>query len=294
MTTLHWDGSGEHLYETGVDRGVLFIPDVSGDYTTGFAWNGLTTVTESPSGAEATKLYADNIIYLTLLSLEEFGGTIEAFTYPVEFGVCDGTASPEVGAYVGQQPRSSFGMCYRTKIGDELNPEKGYKLHMVYGAKASPSEKAYATVNDSPEGINFSWQFWTTPVSFDPDGDYAALKPTSYICIDSTLVAPADLAELEAFLYGTVGTDPSLPDPDAVLAIFAGALTQVTPGTPTYDSGTDLVTIPGTTGVQYKINGVNVAAGTHAITASVMVTAVPLATYKFPAVVTDEWAITFA
>ena len=288
MTTLTWDNVGEHLYETGVDRGVLYLPDTEGAYVTGYAWNGLTTVTESPSGADATAQYADNIKYLNLLSIEEFGGTIEAFTYPEQFGVCDGTATPEAGLYVGQQPRKAFGFSYRTKLGNELDPEHGYKLHMVYGAKAAPSEKAYATVNDSPSAINFSWQFWTTPVPM------AGLVPTSYLCVDSTKVAPADLAELEAFLYGTVGSDPSLPTPDAVKAIFAGALTSVVPGTPTYDSGTDLVTIPGTTGVIYKLNGVTVAAGTHPITADAMVNAYPAATYKFPAVVQDRWAFIFA
>ena len=288
MTALVWDQAGEHLYETGVDRGVLYIPDTEGDYVIGYAWNGLTTVTESPSGAEATAQYADNIKYLNLLSIEEFGGTIEAFTYPEQFGQCDGTATPEAGLYVGQQPRKAFGFSYRTKLGNELDPEHGYKVHMVYGAKAAPSEKAYATVNDSPEAINFSWEFWTVPVPM------TGFVPTSYLCVDSTKVAPADLAELESFLYGTVGSDPSLPNPDAVKAIFAGALTVVTPGTPTYDSGTDLVTIPGTTGVIYKLNGVTVTAGTHAITADAMVNAYPAATYKFPAVVQDRWAFIFA
>jgi len=194
---------------------------------------------------------------------------------------------PQTGLYVGQQPRKAFGFSYRTKIGNELDPEHGYKVHMVYGAKAAPSEKAYASINDSPAAINFSWQFWTTPVPM------TGLVPTSYLCVDSTLVAPADLAELEAFLYGTVGTDPSLPSPDAVAAIFSGALTSVTPGTPTYNSTTDLVTIPGTTGVIYKLNGVTVAAGTHAITADAMVNAYPAATYKFPPVVQDRWAFLF-
>lgn len=291
MAVLTWDGVGKHLYETGVDHGVLYLADESGDYTTGFAWNGLSTVTESPSGAEATPIYADNIKYLNLVSIEEFSGTIEALTYPDEFCECDGSAEPELGVKIGQQPRRTFGLSYRTRIGNELSPTLGFKLHLVWGATAAPSEKAYATVNDSPEAITFSWEFWTVPVSVTIDGE---AKVTASMTIDSTKVAEADMNELLDFLNGTVGSDPSLPTPNAVLAIFAGALTLVTPGTPTYNSSTDLVTIPGTTGVQYKINGVNKAAGTHAITASVMVTAHPMATYKFAAVVTDEWAITFA
>jgi len=289
MAELAWDLVGEHLYETGVDHGVLYLPDVSGDYVTGFAWNGLTAVTEAPTGAEATAQYADNIKYLNLLSIEEFSGTIEAFTYPDEFGECDGTAQPEPGVYVGQQPRKSFGFSYRTRLGNDLEAEEhGYKLHLVYGAKASPSEKNFNTINDSPEAVAFSWEFWTTPVSI------TGFKPTSYLCVDSTKVPPADLAELEDFLYGTVGSDPSLPQPDAVLAIFASALTLATPTAPTYSSATDLVTIPAVTGVIYKIDGVVKTAGTHPITTDVMVTAHPAVGYKFPAIVDDEWAFIFA
>lgn len=294
MTALTWSAPADRKYETGCDRGVLFRADVSGDFVNGYAWNGLTTVTESPTGAEATAQYADNIKYLNLMSLEEFAGTIEAFTYPDEFAECDGSAQPETGVYVGQQDRKIFGFCYRTKIGNSVDDNLGYKLHMVWNAKAAPSEKPYSTVNDSPEAINFSWEVWTTPIPFVVGGDYEGLKPTSYLCVDSTKVSSADLAELEDFLYGTVGTDPSLPSPDAVLAIFAGALTVATPIAPTYDSGTDLVTIPAVTGVTYKINGVVKAAGTHAITADAMVTAQPNAGYKFPAVVDDDWFIDFS
>lgn len=296
MTRVAWDAVGEHLYEAGVDHGVLYHADVSGDFVTGFAWNGLTTVTESPTGAEATPIYADNIKYLNLMSIEEFAGTIEAITYPDEFAVNDGSAVPETGVYVGQQPRQIFGFCWRTRIGNELNAELGYKLHMVWNAIAAPSEKAFNTVNDSPETTTFSWEFWTTPISFDPEGDYADLKPTAYLCVDSTKVSPADLAELEDMLYGTVGNDPALPTPDAVLAIFAGALTLATlPATIAYDSGTDIVTIPSTTGVIYKVDGVTVPAGAFGpITADVLVTAIPDTGYYFAPGDQNEWQIVFA
>lgn len=293
MTRLVWDTVGERFYETGVDRGVLYLP-TAGEYTTGVAWNGLTAVTESPSGAEATPQYADNIKYLNLVSAEEFSGTIEAFTYPDAFAECDGSAAAEVGVYVGQQRRLPFGFSWRTRIGNDLEADSyGFKIHMVWNAIAAPSEKAHATMNDSPEATTLSWEFWTTPIGFSVDGDYSELKPTAYLCVDSTKVSEADMTELMDFLYGTVSTDPSLPTPEAVLAIFAGALTSVTPGVPTYNSTTDLVTIPGTTGVIYKMNGVTQSAGTHAITADVVVQAYPAAGYKFPAIVADEWFFAF-
>lgn len=216
---IEWDGVGEKLYESGVDHGVLYIPDPTGDYDTGFAWNGLVSVTESPTGAEPNPQFADNIKYLNLLSAEEFGGTIEAFTYPDEFGQCDGSAEPEPGVVLGQQSRKSFGLCYRTKIGNDVDGvDHGYKLHLVYGALVSPSEKAYQTINESPEAITFSWEFTTTPA---PVTGY---KPTSLIVIDSTKVDPADLAALEVILYGnsTGPVQPRLPTPDEVIA----ALTQ--------------------------------------------------------------------
>ena len=217
MAPLTWDQVGERLYETGVDHGVLYIPDTAGVYNTGFAWNGLTTVTESPTGAEASAQYADNIKYLNLISAEEFGATIEAFTYPEEFGQCDGTAVPEPGVLVGQQGRKSFGMSYRTRVGNDVDgTEHGYKLHLLYGAQAAPSEKAYATINDSPEAIAFSWEVTTTPV---PVTDY---KPTSLIVIDSTVVDVTKLASLEDLLYGTGAIEAALPMPDAVIALFAG------------------------------------------------------------------------
>ena len=217
MAALTWDDVGDKLYETGVDHGVLYLPDASGVYNTGFAWNGLTTVTESPTGAEPSAQYADNIKYLNLVSAEEFGGTIEAFTYPEEFAQCDGTELPSPGVALGQQIRKMFGMSYRTKVGNDVDGmDFGYKLHLLYGALAAPSEKAYATVNDSPEAISFSWDISTTPV---PVTDY---KPTSLIVVDSTVVDSADLAALEDLLYGAGATEAALPTPDAVIALFAG------------------------------------------------------------------------
>jgi hypothetical protein len=216
MPPLTWDEVGDRLYETGVDHGVLYIPDSAGVYNLGVAWNGLTTVTESPSGAEPNPQYADNIKYLNLYSAEEFGATIEAFTYPEEFGQCDGTALPEPGVAVGQQGRKMFGLSYRTKVGNDVEgADYGYKLHLIYGAQAAPSEKAYATINDSPEAIAFSWEITTSPV---PVTDH---KPTSLIVIDSTVVDPTALASLEALLYGAT-IAAALPLPDAVIDLFAG------------------------------------------------------------------------
>lgn len=260
MTALTWDTSGTRLYETGVDKGVLYIPDVNGIYNTGFAWNGLTTVTEAPSGAESSPQYADNIKYLNLVSAEEFGATIEAFTYPDEFAQCDGSAEPIDGLVYGQQTRKMFGLSYRTKVGDDLvGADKGYKLHLVYGCQAAPTEKAYSTVNDSPEAITFSWEITTTPVAA------TNYKNTALLTIDSTKVDSAKLAALELVLYGTVGVDPLLPTPDAVLAALTTALTAVNMGLyanqPTYVSATHIVTLPTVTGVTWKINGVTKSAG---------------------------------
>jgi hypothetical protein len=251
---------GERLYETGVDHGVLYQLNEAGEYVDGVAWNGLTTVTESPSGAESNKQYADNIVYVNLISVEEFGGTIEAFTYPDEFGQNDGTDEPAPGVQMGQQGRRPFGLVYRTLVGNDVDgQEHGYKLHLLYGCLASPSEKAYSTVNDSPEAIAFSWEFTTTPAGYT-DG-----KPTSLIVVDSTKVDPTDLAALEDILFGTVSDDPSLPAPDAIVDLFTTGLTTVDLGTaanqPTYNAGTHVVTIPVVTGVTWTINGVEVATG---------------------------------
>lgn len=216
MTKIVWDGTGERLYETGVDHGVLYTPDPSGNYATGVAWNGLTTVTEAPSGAESSPQYADNIKYVELTGPEEYGGTIEAFTYPDEFGQHDGTASPAEGVYFGQQGRKPFGLCYRTLIGNDTEgQDHGYKLHLIYGAKASPSEKSYATVNDSPEAMTLSWEFTTTGA---PATGY---KPVSSITVDSTKVSPTGLAALEAALYGDETLEARLPLPDEVASLLA-------------------------------------------------------------------------
>lgn len=217
MTAVAWDQVGERLYESGVDHGVLYLPDETGDYDTGFAWNGLVTVTESPSGAEGNAQYADNIKYLNLISAEDFGGTIEAFTYPDEFAQCDGTAVPTPGVSVGQQGRKTFGLCYRTRLGNDLEGvDFGYKLHLIYGAQAQPSEKAYGTINDSPEAITFSWEITTVPAPASGSG----LKPTASIVIDSSKVDAAKLTALEAILYGSdgaPGAEPRLPPPDEVI-----------------------------------------------------------------------------
>lgn len=215
MAILTWDTTGTKRYEAGVDKGVLYIPDATGVYTAGYAWNGLTAVTEKPSGAEANAQYADNIKYLNLISAEDFACTIEAFTYPNEFAQCDGTASPKVGVAVGQQPRKPFGFSYRTKVGNDVaGLGLGYKLHLVYGCMASPAEKAYSTINDSPEALTFSWDVTTTPVNV------AGLSPTAILTIDSTRVAAAQLTTLEQSLYGTASASPMLPTPDAVIALF--------------------------------------------------------------------------
>lgn len=231
MAALVWDLVGERYYETGVDHGVLYIPDASGVYATGVAWNGLTSVTESPTGAEATAQYADNIKYLNLISVEEFGATIEAFTYPDEWAQFDGLAVPEVGVYVGQQPRKVFGLSYRTRLGNDLEGDQyGYKLHLVYGCVAAPSEKAYNTINDSPEAITFSWEVSTTPVPV------TGFNPTSLLVIDSGVVDATALAALEAELYGGAATEAKLPLPDDVIAFFGGGggatATGATAGTP--------------------------------------------------------------
>jgi hypothetical protein len=212
---LTWDAVGERFYETGVDHGVLYLPDDTGVYSTGVAWNGLTTVTESPSGAAANPQYADNIKYLNLIAAEEFGGTIDAFTYPDEFAQCDGTAIPSDGVTVGQQSRKLFGLSFRTVIGNDVEgTDYGYKLHMIYGAQAAPSDRAYATINDQPAAIAFSWTITTSPV---PTTGY---KPTSLITVDSTKVDAAALTSLEDLLYGTATIPAALPSPDEVIALF--------------------------------------------------------------------------
>lgn len=220
MAKIEWDKTGERLYETGVKNGVLYVQE-AGAYPKGVAWNGLTAVTESPSGAEATPLYADDIKYLNLLSAEEFGATIEAYTYPDEFAECDGSASLADGVMIGQQARKTFGLCYRTAIGNDIDGnDHGYKLHIIYGALAAPTEKAYATINDSPEAITFSWEVTTTPVNV------TGAKPTASITIDSTKADPTKLAALEDVLYGKdgePGNEPRLPLPDEIKTLMTAA-----------------------------------------------------------------------
>lgn len=225
MSKIVWDKTGERYYETGVKNGVLYL-QTNGVYNNGVAWNGLTAVTESPSGAEATALYADDMKYLNLYSAEEFGATIEAYTYPDEFGECDGSKELVEGVTIGQQTRKAFGLCYRTVIGNDTDGEAhGYKLHIIYGAMASPSEKAYATINDSPEAITFSWEVTTTPVNV------TGAKPTASVVIDSTKADPTKLAALEAILYGkdpttqdgNDGVAPRLPLPDELKTLMTAS-----------------------------------------------------------------------
>lgn len=220
MGKLKWDATGEKLFEAGVDHVVLYPVNAQSEYTPGVAWNGITQVAESPEGAEPQDQYADNIKYLSLMSAEDLGGTIEAFMYPDEWNACDGNAEIAKGVMIGQQNRKAFGLCYRTKLGNDVDgQDHGYKLHLLYGAKVSPSERTYETINDSPEPITFSWEFNTTPV---PVKDHS---PTSLLTINSTLVDKTKLAALEEILYGSDdedSEDPRLPLPDEVMALLAG------------------------------------------------------------------------
>ena len=218
MSKIIWDDTGKRLYETGVKQGALYPLQGDGAYSKGVAWNGLTNVTEKPSGAEASAQYADDIKYLNLVSTEEFGGTVEAFTYPDEFAACDGSVEVATGVTVGQQNRKLFGLSYRTVLGNDVDgTDHGYKLHLIYGALASPSEKEYKTVNDKPEAISFSWDITTTPVLV------VGCKPTASLVIDSTKVDSAKLAALELILYGTDGVEPRLPLPNEIVDIFKNA-----------------------------------------------------------------------
>lgn len=218
MSKLVWDQTGERLYETGVKKGVLYPQATGGTYPKGVAWNGLTAVTESPSGAEATPLYADDTKYLNLMSVEEFGATVEAYTYPDEFAACDGSAEVADGVSIGQQPRVPFGMSYVTTLGNDTEGNKhGYKIHLIYGALAAPSEKAYATISDSPEATTFSWELTTTPVAV------TGFEPTASVVIDSTKVDASKLADLEAILYGSDSEEARLPLPDEIVTLIGTA-----------------------------------------------------------------------
>ena len=218
MAKLLWDQSGDRTYETGTDRGVVFPMGTDGGYENGVAWNGLTSVSENPTGAEPNPLYADNIKYLNLISAEEFGATVEAYTYPPEFALCDGSAEIAPGVTIGQQVRRKFGLSYRTTIGNDVRGnDYGYKIHLIYNATAQPSQKAYQTINESPDAITFSWEISTEPV------EMPGFKPTASITIDSTKVPAAKLAALEGLLYGTVAEESSLPLPAALIALFGEA-----------------------------------------------------------------------
>lgn len=226
MSRLVWDQAGQKLYENGVDRGVLFPQNANGTYSAGVAWNGLTAVNQSPSGGDANPLYADNIKYLDLRSAEDFGATVEAYTYPDEFAACDGSAEIAPGVMAGQQSRKAFGFSYRTLIGNDTEGDShGYKIHIIYNATVSPSEKSYGTVNDSPDAINFSWEMTTTPIAV------TGFKPTSHIEIDSTKVDSTKLTTLENMLYGAENVDPALPLPDQLVTMFSSSSTTGTTGT---------------------------------------------------------------
>lgn len=217
MAKIVWDKTGERLYETGVSNGVLYPLDTAtNEYNKGVAWNGLTGVTEAPSGAEPTNIYADNIKYLSIMSAEEFGATIEAYTYPEEFALCDGSAEIAPGVVIGQQSRKTFGLCYKTIVGNDVaGNDHGYKLHIIYGAMASPSEKAYATVNDSPDAITLSWEITTTPIAVE------GFKPTACLTIDSTKTEPTKMSALEAILYGeSESSEARLPLPDEIAELL--------------------------------------------------------------------------
>ena len=215
MAKLVWDEVGSRFFETGVKNGVLFVQNDEGGYDNGVVWNGLTAVTESPSGAEETPLYADDIKYVVFYSNEEFGATVEAYTYPEEFEQCDGSASLGKGISVGQQARRSFGLVYKTAVGNDIQGQDfGYKIHIIYGCKAAPSEKAFATVNDSPEAVTFSWEISTVPVNVE------GLKPTATVVIDSTKCDAEALAAIEAKLFGSEDAEATLLLPDEIKALM--------------------------------------------------------------------------
>lgn len=285
MPKLEWDKSGERFFETGVNHGVLYPLNASNVYDLGVVWNGLTAVTESPSGAEITDLWADNIKYASMRSAETFGATIEAFTYPEEFALCDGSAAISAGVYIGQQKRKTFGFCYRTELGNDTLEEAddGYKLHIIYNATASPSEKAYNTINDSPDAITFSWEVATTPI------EVAGFKPTSHVVIDSTKINSTKLAELEAILYGDASTTARLPLPNEIASIVEG--TPAVPTAPTFVAATGILTIPTVVGVEYKVNGVVKTGVQTAIDGGgyVNVKAIPMSGYHFAAGTLTEW-----
>jgi hypothetical protein len=287
MTKLVWDKVAEKVYETGIDRGVLYPVDSFGNYPEGHSWNGLVSVDEAPSGAESNKQYANNKVYLNLTSAEEFSATLEAYTYPDAFMECDGSAELSPGVYIGQQRRKPFGLAYRSLIGNDTDgTDFGYKLHLVYDGLAAPTGKTYSTVNDSPEAATFSWEISTTPV------EVPGHKPSATIVIDSTKVDAGKLADLEQILYGTAGVDARLPLPAEVMALFSGSTSEVVAIAPTYNSTTKEITIPVVTGVIYSIDN-EVVTGVVTITDDTIVKAITAPGYTFGINTDDDWAYEF-
>jgi hypothetical protein len=289
MSKLIWDAPADRKFEAGVDQGVLYVQAPDGSYPKGVAWNGMTGLTESPGGAEPTDLWASNKKYASLRAAETLGATLEAFTYPDEFAECDGSKELVPGIVIKQQARKTFGLCYRTKIGSAADPdmESGYKLHFIYGASANPSERAYTTVNETPETVTFSWELVTTPV------DVPGFKPSAALELDSTKVDPTQLAELEAILYGAVGVDPRLPLPAEIITLMTG--TEATPDNPTFVAATGVLTIPNTTGVDYLVDGEIVVSGPMSALAggvSVTVTAAPKTGYFLAEGANTTWTFT--
>lgn len=291
MNTIMWDGTGQKLWETGVDHGVLYKP-VAGVYSNGWAWNGLTKITESPSGAESNKQYADNIEYANILSAETFGFTIEAFMYPPQFEECDGAITVN-GVTVTGQTRKSFGLSYRTLVGNDTDgQDHGEKIHLVYGALAAPSEKERDTINDSPALTALSWECSTTAVGIGTV-DGVDFKPAAHLVIDKNSTDPDAYATLLEFLYGTASVNPRLPLPFEVLTLVGGTITEVTTVAPTYNSSTHVITIPTVTGVIYMIDG-EVATGTVTITKTTVVNAIPAPGYKFSVGSDDDWSFQYS
>lgn len=291
---LSWGNPGSRKFEAGVDRGVLYIPDAGGVYSDGVPWNGLTSVTEAPSGAEASPQYADNKKYLNLVSSEEYNATIEALTVPDEFDQFDGKASPIKGLTFGQQGRGVFGFCYRTLLGNDLvGTDLGFSLHLAYGLLAAPSEKAYATIGENVEPVPLSYELSSTPVDVGVVNGQE-YKPTASVTIKSTDYSAELMNDLMDVLYGTDGVDPRLPLPSEVYTILSGAVTTSSmPVAPAYNASTDTVTIPVTTGVDYYVNG-EVVTGSFVITQDTLVQARPKAGFKLPEPADDEFLVDFS
>lgn len=264
MTKLAWDQTGQRRYKNGVDHGVIYLRDEDGNYVESEVWNGLTTVTESPSGAESNKQYADNMVYVNIKSAEEYAATIEALYFPDLFRRCDGTAEPEPGVFIGQQTRESFGFSYRNFIGNDLTDQEGEEIHLVYGADAAPSEITHNTINDSPEAGAFSWEVTSLPHEVGTVGG-VEYRPTAHITLDSTKIDPAKLATLKDIIYGTESDEPRLPFPSEVFAIVGAGQTDVDlvdqDNQPAYDDVTHVITLPAVTGVQWSVNDEDVASG---------------------------------